>query len=232
MNRHSLLTLLAAPLLIAPAALTPAFAAPAAVPAAASCELVAIGEDSYTLVLEGFAPGQSVTINGPRTNQRVQVGQEGSLQQDDARYGKYSVGFKTGGSGHGNRIGCLTPPRGKHDGGGGKGNVQVTKVEVFTLTKPGTVVDCTKPIKAEFDGKISGTGKGDVRYFWTFASSADPIQSGKVTFAPGTESHSLFVAVPLSVVNNGSPSGFVTLHVPSANMTARSDQVTLTCAKP
>ncbi|MGO4462915.1 hypothetical protein AB4039_37395 [Streptomyces sp. M-16] len=48
MNRHRLLTLLAAPLLASPAA-TPAFAAPAAAPpAAASCELVATGEGGDT----------------------------------------------------------------------------------------------------------------------------------------------------------------------------------------
>jgi hypothetical protein len=233
MNRHHLLTLLAAPLLTSAVTLTPALAAP---PAAASCELVATGEGqdtSYTLVLEGFAPDQSVTINGPRTSQRTQVGEEGALQQDDVRYGKYSVGFKKEGSGHGSRISCLTPPRQKQDHSGKQGKVQVTKVEVFTQTKPGTVVDCSKPNKAEFDGKISGTGKGDVSYFWTFASSSDPIDPGKATFTAGTESVSLLEVVELSpTVNGASQSVFVTLHVPSANLTARSDQVTLTCAKP
>ncbi|MFB0629778.1 hypothetical protein [Streptomyces sp. AB3(2024)] len=239
MNRHHLLTFLAAPLL-ASSAVTPAFAAPAAAPpAAASCELVATGEGgdtSYTLVLEGFAPNQSVTINGPRTSRPIQIGAEGSLQQDNARYGRYSVSFKeTGsGSGQGNRIGCLTPPRQKQDHGGGKqGKVQVTQVSVTTLSKSGTAVDCSKPNKAEFDGKISGTGKGDVPYFWTFASSSDPIETGKAHFDPGIQSVSLFKAVDLPPTVNGDPqSGFVTLHVPSANLTARSDQVTFTCAKP
>ncbi|MET8754774.1 hypothetical protein ABZW32_32465 [Streptomyces sp. NPDC004667] len=235
MNRHRLLTLLAAPLLAAPA-VTPAFAAPApaapaAAPAAASCELVATGEGgdtSYTLVLEGFDPGRSVTVNGPRGSRHVQIGAEGSLQQDNARYGRYSVAFK------GNRIDCLTPPRQKPDRGGGKqGKVQVTKVEITTLSKSGTAVDCSKPNRAEFDGRISGTGKGDVPYFWTFASSSDPIETGKAHFDPGIQSVSLFKAVDLPPTVNGDPqSGFVTLHVPSANLTARSDQVTFTCAKP
>lgn len=236
MNRHRLLTLLAAPLLTSAVTLTPALAAPpAAAPGAASCELVATGEGqgtSYTLVLEGFAPNQSVTINGPRTSQRTQVGEEGALQQDDVRYGKYSVGFKKEGSGHGSRISCLTPPRQKQDHSGKQGKVQVTKVEVLTLTKPGTVVDCTKPLKAEFDGKISGTGNGDVRYFWTFLSTTEPVQPGTVTFTPGIESHSLLVVVPVTLAGGGNPvTAFVTLHVPSANMTARSDDVTLVCAK-
>ncbi|MFE2152423.1 hypothetical protein ACFXAO_20590 [Streptomyces lavendulae] len=235
MNRHHLLTLLAAPLL-ASSAVTPALAAPAAAPqaappAAASCELVATGEGgdtSYTLVLEGFDPGQSVTVNGPRGSRRTLIGDEGSLQQDNARYGKYSVTLK------GERIGCLTPPRQNPDRGGGKqGRVQVTKVEVTTLSKSGTKVDCSKPNKAEFDGRISGTGKGDVPYFWTFASSSDPIATGKAHFDPGIQSVSLFQAVDLPPTVNGvSPSGFVTLHVPSANLTARSDQVTFTCTTP
>lgn len=239
MNRHHLLTLLAAPLL-ASSAVTPALAAPAAspqaspqaaAPAAASCELVATGEGgdtSYTLVLEGFDPGQSVTVNGPRGSRHTRIGDEGSLQQDNARYGRYSVAFK------GNRIGCLTPPRQKPDHDGGKqGKVQVTKVEVMTSSKSGTKVDCSKPNKAEFDGRISGTGKGDVPYFWTFASSSDPIETGKAHFAPGTQSVSLLKVVDLPPTVNGvSPSGYVTLHVPSANLTARSDQVTFTCTTP
>lgn len=111
--------------------------------------------------------------------------------------------------------------------------MQVTRVSVATLTKPGTTVDCSKPNRAEFDGKISGTGKGDVPYFWTFASGSDPIGSGKAHFDPGIESVSLFKVVDLPPTVNGDPQiGFVTLHVPSANLTGRSDPVTLTCAKP
>lgn len=111
--------------------------------------------------------------------------------------------------------------------------MRVTQLSVATLTEPGTTVDCSQPNKAEFDGKISGTGKGDVPSFWTFASSSDPIESGRAHFDPGTESVSLLKVVDLQPTVNGAPqSGFVTLHVPSANLTARSDQVTLTCAKP
>ncbi|MFF5702869.1 hypothetical protein ACFY7H_10245 [Streptomyces sp. NPDC012794] len=229
MNQHRFLTLLAAPLLASSAVLTPASAAPAAAPAVGSCELVATGEGkdtSYDLVLEGFEPDQSVTINGPRTNQRARVDDEGALDKHDVRYGKYTVSSK------GSRIGCTTPPRGQQDGGE-QGKVKVTKVEVVTLTKPGTVVDCSKPSRAEFDGRITGTGKGDVDYYWTFASSADPYAKGKAHFEPGIQSHSLLKVVNLPATVNGvSPSVFMTLHVPSAGLSARSDQVTLTCAKP
>ncbi|MEU9038179.1 hypothetical protein AB0D45_25205 [Streptomyces sp. NPDC048352] len=227
--KHRHLTLLAAPLLISAATLTPAFAAPAALPAA-SCELVATGEGrntSYTLVLEGFEPGQSVTIKGPRTDQRTRVGDEGTLDKQGVRYGKYTVNSK------GNRIGCITPARGEHDGGGKQGKVKVTKVEVVTLTKPGTVVDCSKPNKAAFDGRITGTGKGDVDYYWTYASSSEPFAKGTAHFDAGTQGVSLLKVVELSpTVNGASQSVFMTLHVPSANLSARSDQVTLTCAKP
>ncbi|WP_405980938.1 hypothetical protein [Streptomyces sp. NBC_00158] len=229
MNRHRHLTLLAAPLLIlSPAAVALAPPAAAAPRPAASCELVATGEGGsgpYTLVLEGFEPNQSVTINGPHTSQRTRVGDEGTLDKQGVGYGKYSVNTK------GKRTGCLTPPREKHDGGGKQGKVQVTKVEVLTLTKPGTVVDCTKPSRAEFDGKITGSGNGKVPYYWTYASSSDPFGSGTATFTPGISSVSLLKVVNLSPTVNGvSPTVFVTLH--AGNQTARSDQVTLTCAKP
>ncbi|MEU8778665.1 hypothetical protein [Streptomyces sp. NPDC048606] len=236
MNRHRHLPLLAATLLVPALTLTPAFAAPAAPTAptapalpTASCELVATGEGGsgpYTLVLEGFAPNQSVTIKGPRTDQRTRVGAEGTLDRRDVRHGQYVVTAK------GERVTCLTPPR-DQQGGGKQGKVRVTKVEVLSLTKPGTVVDCSKPTRAEFDGKISGTGKGEVRYHWTYASSSDPIDAGTATFAPGIESVSLLKVVTFPPSVNGvSPSVFVTLHVPSANMTARSAQITLTCATP
>ncbi|AZM88922.1 MULTISPECIES: hypothetical protein [Streptomyces] len=226
MIRHRNLTLLAVPLLLSPAAALASPAAAAPLPAA-SCELVATGEGGsgpYTLVLEGFEPNQSVTIKGPQGSQRTRVGAEGTLDRQGARYGQYTVTAK------GKRTGCLTPPRQQPDGGK-QGKVQVTKVEVFTLTKPGTVVDCTKPSRAEFDGKITGSGNGKVPYYWTYASSSEPYASGTATFGPGVESVSLLKVVPLSPTVNGvSPSVFVTLHV--GNMSARSDQVTLTCAKP
>ncbi|MFJ3877959.1 hypothetical protein ACIPW5_10910 [Streptomyces sp. NPDC090077] len=229
MIRHRHLTLLAAPLLLSSAAVAFASPAPAAPRPAASCELVASGEGGggpYTLVLEGFEPNQSVTINGPHTSRRTRVGDEGTLDQQGVGYGKYSVTSK------GKRTGCLTPPGGKHDGGGKQGKVQVTKVEVVTLTAQGTVVDCTKPSKVLFDGKITGTGVGEVPYFWTFASSPDVLSRGKAVFTPGTTGASVLLATEFVSVNGNPPNAFVTLHVPSANMNAQSATLTLTCAKP
>ncbi|MDK9498288.1 hypothetical protein QEZ40_003239 [Streptomyces katrae] len=227
MIRHRHLTLLAVPLLLSPAAAALASPASAAPLPAAACELVATGEGGsgpYTLVLEGFEPNQSVTINGPQGSRHTRVGDEGTLDKQGVRYGQYSVNAK------GKRTTCLTPPREK-PGGGKQGKVQVTKVEVFTLTKPGTVVDCSKPSRAEFDGKITGSGNGKVPYYWTFASSSDPYGSGTATFGPGVASVSLLKVIDFPPSANGvSPSVFVTLHV--GDMSARSDQVTLTCAKP
>ncbi|MCX4822646.1 hypothetical protein OG883_22650 [Streptomyces sp. NBC_01142] len=248
MNWHRSLMLLAAPLFASSVALTPALAAPVASAGAGAasaarpalfCELVPSesgepdGDTTYDLLLSGFAPRQSVKIEGPRTNFQARVDDQGKSDEKDVRYGKYSVSYKESGAKQGKRIGCVTPPREKP--GGGKQKVKVTKVEVITLTKPGTVVDCTKPNKVEFDGKITGVGKGDVDYHWTFASSADPVDAGKVTFTLGTtQSHSILrvVEVPRAGNPTNSLSVFTTLHVPSQNLSARSEQVQLTCAKP
>ncbi|MFK0044163.1 hypothetical protein ACIQU4_08645 [Streptomyces sp. NPDC090741] len=234
--------LLAAPVLASSVALTPAFAAqgrtagPAAAraPMAPSCELTPGsgggnpgGNMRYDLHLRGFAPNQSVRVEG-NSSFRTTVDGAGSLDRPGVRYGTYGVGYREGGSKQGKRVACVTPPREKP--GSGKGNVQVTKVEVLTLTKSGTTVDCTKPPKLEFDGKITGTGQGKVRYFWTYASSADPISSGTAAFNPGTTSVSLLKVVEGSVMaNTKTVSAFVTLHVPEFNMTARSENVNVTC---
>ncbi|MER7463009.1 hypothetical protein [Streptomyces sp. NPDC097981] len=242
-NRHRGFLLLAAPLLASSVALTPAFAAqgrPAEAEAAPggpapSCELVASGTGQpggaprYDLRLSGFPANQSVRVESKTSSFRTTVDDQGGLTRQGVRYGMYTVSYRDSEMKQGKHVSCVTPPRQK----GGKGNVQVTKVEVINLTKSGGVVDCTKPAKVEFDGKITGSGQGDVRYYWTYASSADPLSSGSVTFTPGVTSHSIFNAVEISPqVNVSTVSVFVTLHVPDQNMSGRSEQVTLTCAKP
>lgn len=239
LNGHRLLTLLAAPLLVSSVALTPAFAAQsrtvAAAPASPSCKLVPDGtgepggDRGYDLRLSGFPANQSVRVGGPSSFKTTVDGQ-GDLERQDVRYGKYNVSYKDPGGNQSKRVGCTTP---REKPGSGKQDVKVTNVQVKTLTKPGTVVDCTKSNKAEFDGVITATGQGKVDYYWTYASSADPHSSGSVTFTPGTTSHSLLKVVDVSgMVNVTSVSVFVTLHVPDQNMSARSEQVVLTCAKP
>ncbi|KOU13789.1 hypothetical protein ADK52_38110 [Streptomyces sp. WM6372] len=241
--RYRGLVLLAAPLLASSVALTPAFAAQgrtaaagaARAPVAPSCELTPGSGggkpgDSlrYDLHLSGFAPNQSVRVEG-KSSFRTTVDGAGSLDRQGVRYGTYGVSYRESGSQQGKHVSCTTPPR-EQKPGSGKGSVQVTKVEVLTLTKSGSTVDCTKPPKLEFDGKITGTGQGKVRYFWTYASSADPISSGTAEFTPGTTSVSLFKVVEGSVMaNTKTVSAFVTLHVPDFNMTARSENVQVTC---
>ncbi|MFE2143073.1 hypothetical protein ACFXA3_15245 [Streptomyces sp. NPDC059456] len=231
-NRHRGPALLAASLLASSVALSPAFAAPSAAaraPLAPSCELVPGAKQRYDLHLSGFPAHQSVRIQG-KSSFRTVVDGQGELSRQGLRYGPYSVDYRMSGSQKTWHVTCSTPPREKP--GGGKGNVKVTKVEVLTLTKNGSVVDCTKPPRLEFDGKISATGQGKVRYYWTYASSADPIDPGTARFTPGTTSVSLLKVVNGSVMaNTTTVSAYVTLHVPDQNMSARSDQVTVTCAK-
>ncbi|MCY0950123.1 hypothetical protein [Streptomyces sp. H27-S2] len=116
--------------------------------------------------------------------------------------------------------------------GGGKGSVKVTKAEVVVLTPPGSVIDCSKGTTAEFDGKITATGPGKVRYYWTFASSSDPVSPGSADFAAGTGSRAVLHVVKVPGQANASTvSTFVTLHLPDQKMSARSAQVTFTCEK-
>ncbi|MEU9717316.1 hypothetical protein [Streptomyces sp. NPDC047976] len=231
MIRHRHLTLLAVPLLLSPAAAALASPASAAPLRAASCELVAAGEGGsgpYTLVLEGFEPNQSVTINGPQGSQRTRVGDDGTLDKQGVRYGQYNVNAK------GKRTACLTPPREKPDGGGKQGKVRITKAEVVVLTKQGTPVDCSQGAmsRVEFDGKLTGTGKGKVPYFWTLISSNDRIAQGTAEFTGGTLTHSLLVVTNFFSVGGSPPTGYVTLHVPSAGITVKSPELTLSCIKP
>lgn len=232
MNRHRRLTLLAAPLLVSSVALAPVFAAPAASAArpAPFCELIP-GEDdedgdvTYDLVLSGFAPRQSVKIEGPRTNFQARVDDLGEFDREDVPYGRYRVGFKENGAKHDKRIGCVTPPKHK-PGDGSKGDVKVTSVRVIPLTTQ-TVVDCTKPMRAEFDGKINVTGTGRVDYHWTHQSSADPLAAGSHDFKPGNVSHSVLHVVEVQPGNNLLI--VATLH---AQGVSRGQAIQLTCAKP
>ncbi|MEV8532086.1 hypothetical protein [Streptomyces sp. NPDC051211] len=237
--------LLTAPLLASSVALTPAFAAQGrtAEAGAASargpaplCELVPHrtgqpGQASgYDLLLRGFAPNQSVRVEGPKTALRTTVDDQGQLERQNVRYGTYSVSYKEEGAQKDKRLRCSAPPR-KQDGG--KQKIKVTKVEVLTIDKPATPVDCTKPQKVAFDGKITAVGHGKVPYYWTFASSAEPFATGSVTFEPGTTGHSILKVVEVPGTTNPTTSldVFMTLHVPDHELSARSEQVKLPCAK-
>ncbi|MDX2389149.1 hypothetical protein NJL88_03405 [Streptomyces sp. DK15] len=242
-NRRRCLVLLAAPLLASSVALTPALAAhgstatePGAAPVAPSCQLLPggnrgpAGGASYKLHLGGFPANQAVRIEGPKTSLQVKVNAKGVLDRPGLSHGAYGVSYKVAGSQQTKRVTCATAPAQKP--GGGKQDVRVTKVEVVILTPAGTVIDCAKPTTAEFDGKITATGTGKVRYYWTFASSSTPVSPGSVDFAPPITGHALLHVVEVPPQPNASTvSTFVTLHLPDQKQSARSGQVTFTCEK-
>ncbi|MET9605194.1 hypothetical protein ABZZ17_09015 [Streptomyces sp. NPDC006512] len=233
-NRHRFLLLLTAPLLASSVALTPAVAAqarpaepPAAAPAAPSCQLVPGGSGNpagaavYKLHLGGFPANQSVRVEGPKTSFQAKANGKGELDRQGLPHGTYKVSYQ------GKRVTCATPPAQKP---GGKQDVKVSKVEVVILTPAGTAIDCSKPTTAEFDGKITATGPGKVRFYWTFASSSDPVSPGSVDFPAGTKTERLLHVVEVSPQANAPTiSTFVTLHLPDQKMSARSGQVTFTC---
>lgn len=238
MKRRSRLVFLA-PLLASSVAAAPAFAvaaaqpsagAPAALPAAGSCLLIARGPGvtTYDLQLNNFPADQSVKIEGPRTNLRVTVDNLGSFSKPNVPYGRYSVTFKEPGTTSSQHVRCQTPPREKT--GSGKGNVQVTLVEVEDKT-PATAVDCAKENQVIFEGKIHGTGKGKVNYYWTQQSSQDPVEPGTVEFNGQTEVASVrrVVVVPPNVLERT-----IATDLHAQNMTSARLEVKLTCtnAKP
>ncbi|MEC4576471.1 hypothetical protein [Streptomyces virginiae] len=241
-NRHRRLLLLAAPLLASAVGLTPAFAAqarparPGTASAAATCELLVAGSGKpggdarYKLHLGGFPANQAVRVDGPKTSFRATVNGKGQLDRQGMRHGAYTVTYKAAGTKHDVRLTCAAAPVDKT--GSGKQGVKVSKVEVVVLTPPGTVIDCAEPTTAEFDGKITATGPGKVRFHWTFGTSSKPVSPGSADFAAGTTTQALLhVADVPARPNAATVSVYVTLHLPDQKMSARSGPVTFTCQK-
>ncbi|MFF8258916.1 hypothetical protein [Streptomyces virginiae] len=241
-DRHRRLLLLAAPFLAAAVALTPAFAAharpaePGTAPPAAACELVAGasgkpgGDARHQLHLGGFPANQAVRVDGPKTSFRATVDGKGQLDRQGLRHGAYTVTYKADGSRQDVRVTCAAAPADKT--GSGKRSVKVSKVEVVVLTPPGTVIDCAEPTTAEFDGMITATGPGRVRFHWTFGTSSEPVSPGSADFASGTTTQALLhVAGVPARPSAATVSVYVTLHLPDQKMSARSGPVTFTCQK-
>ncbi|MER7732703.1 hypothetical protein ABTX80_17630 [Streptomyces erythrochromogenes] len=240
-NRHRRLLLLAAPLLASAVGITPAFAAqgrpqaePGAAPAAASCRLVVSGSGKpgadarYTLRLGGFPAKQAVRVDGPKTSFRATVNGKGELDRQGLKHGAYRVTYKARGSQKDATVTCAVPPADKQ--GGGKQSVKVGKVEVVVLTPPGTAVDCTKPTTAEFDGKITATGPGKVRFHWTLDGGSKPVSPGTADFPAGTTTQALLHVADVPAKPNASTvTVHATLHLPDQKMSARSGPVTFTC---
>ncbi|MFD5619648.1 hypothetical protein [Streptomyces yangpuensis] len=249
-DRHRRILLLAAPFLASAVGLGPAFAAQAqahapaqgrppartaAVPAAPVCELVVGGgrpggDARGRLHLGGFPANGAVRVDGPKTSFTATVNGKGELDRQGVSPGAYRVTYRAPGSQQAVRVTCAVAPADRR--GGGKQTVKVTKVEVVVLTPPGTVVDCARPTTAEFDGKITATGPGRVRFHWTSGAGSGPVSPGSADFPAGTGTQVLLHVADVPARPNASTMTVsVTLHLPDQKMSARSGPVTFTCEK-
>ncbi|MFI5639510.1 hypothetical protein ACIA8H_19120 [Streptomyces goshikiensis] len=111
--------------------------------------------------------------------------------------------------------------------------VKVTKVEVVTLLKPGETVVCNgTPVAMAFDGKITATGPGTVRYHWTVNTSRARVSPGSFAFGAGTSTKVALQVVDMPAPKNAKAvTGYVTLHLPDQKKSVRSQQVTFPCKK-
>ncbi|WP_028801191.1 hypothetical protein [Streptomyces sp. 142MFCol3.1] len=116
---------------------------------------------------------------------------------------------------------------------GGKQAVKVTKVEVVTLLKSGERVECNgAPVAMAFDGKITATGPGAVRYYWTVNTSRARVSPGSLAFGGGTSTKVVLQVVDVPAPRNAKAvTGYVTLHLPDQKKSVRSAQVTFPCKK-
>ncbi|MGW2269764.1 hypothetical protein [Streptomyces yangpuensis] len=248
-DRHRRLLLLAAPFLASAVGIGPAFAArapapaqtqerpaaePAAAPEAPVCELIAGGGPGgaarHRLHLGGFPANRAVRVDGPKTSFTATVNGKGELDRPGVSPGGYRVTYQARGSRQAVRLTCAVPPADQR--GGGRQAVRVTKVEVVVLTPPGTAVDCARPTTAEFDGKITATGPGKVRFHWTFGAGPAPVSPGSADFPAGTSTQALLHVADVPPRPNATTmTVFVTLHLPDQKMSARSGPVAFTCEK-
>ncbi|MCC0093707.1 hypothetical protein K7B10_02655 [Streptomyces flavotricini] len=172
MNRHARYALLT-PLLACSVALPPTMAAQAApvahvpatlgaAPQAATCKLeVAEGTDpvEFDLSLAGFKPGSQVRVTGPENFTRT-VNQQGSVTEQDVKKGTYTV--KTGGKNHSQTVNCTKPARVP-----ASAKARITDVDITGASTATPKVDCSQPQNVKFEGKLTGTGSGDVTYIWS-----------------------------------------------------------------
>ncbi|WP_438309729.1 hypothetical protein ACSHWO_01690 [Streptomyces sp. HUAS TT3] len=116
---------------------------------------------------------------------------------------------------------------------GVKQAVKVTKVEVVTLLKSGEAVECNgTPVAMAFDGKVTATGPGTVRYHWTVNASRARVSPGSFTFGAGTSTKVVLQVVDMPAPRNAKAvTGYVTLHLPDQKKSVRSEQVTFPCKK-
>ncbi|MFD7788876.1 hypothetical protein ACFV4Q_38220 [Streptomyces nojiriensis] len=116
---------------------------------------------------------------------------------------------------------------------GVKQAVKVTKVEVVTLLKPGETVECNgTPVAMAFDGKVTATGPGTVRYHWTVNAGRARVSPGTFAFGVGTSTKVALQVVDMPAPKNAKAvTGYATLHLPDQKKSVRSEQVTFPCKK-
>lgn len=116
---------------------------------------------------------------------------------------------------------------------GVKQAVKVTKVEVVSLLKSGETVECNgTPVAMAFDGKITATGPGTVRYHWTVNAGRARLSPGSFAFGAGTSTKVVLQVVDMPAPRNAKAvTGYVTLHLPDQKKSVRSEQVTFPCKK-
>ncbi|MHA5054785.1 hypothetical protein [Streptomyces sp. SD15] len=198
MNRHRRYALLA-PLLVSSVALPPTTAAQAApadrppaalsAPAGPSCKLeVAPGTKpvEFDLVLTGFKAGERVQIEGPKRFTGVINGQ-GKFDEENVPRGNYTV--ITGNKKTRNRIACEKPPRTP-----AAPALDVTDADAKAIAPTGPV-DCAKPQDVKFQGTLTGTGTGTVKYVWNGPNGKQSAPSVEFT-QPSTNTTVFTVTAP------------------------------------
>ncbi|MDX2391854.1 MULTISPECIES: hypothetical protein [unclassified Streptomyces] len=218
MNRRARYALIA-PLLVTALAAPPALAAAAApvqgqpaalaAPLQPSCKLVAAPGTNpleFDLVLTGFGPRQNVNISGPERFTRT-VSQQGAFTEQDVAKGTYTA--SVGQNRNRVSVACEKPAR-----------VPVTTpVDIsdadVTPANPGAV-NCANPTPISFQGTLSGTGAGTVKYQWEERGGSGKISQPTVDFkAPSTKTVSFTVtAPPRAAANAPAPTVTVQLSVP------------------
>ncbi|WP_405758889.1 hypothetical protein [Streptomyces sp. NBC_00073] len=168
MNRHVRYALLT-PLLVSSVALPPAMAAraspvdraPTALGAApqAACKLeVAAGTDpvEFDLVLTEFKPGAQVKVTGPEKFSRT-VDNAGSFTEQDVKKGTYTVKVNQGRNHNQLTVNCAKPARVPPTA-----KAHISDVDITGASTATPKVDCSQPQDVKFEGKLTGTGTGDV----------------------------------------------------------------------
>ncbi|MER7465402.1 hypothetical protein [Streptomyces sp. NPDC097981] len=236
MNRHARYALLT-PLLASSIALPPTMAAQAspvdrapaalsAAPQAASCKLVVAPNTNpaeFDLVLDGFRGGALVKVTGPENFNRT-VDQQGSFTEEDVKKGTYTV--KVSQKKHNQlTVNCTKPPRVP-----ATAKAHITDVDITGASTATAAVDCSKPQDVKFEGKLTGTGTGQVPVLWS--SSQGKRSTPVVNFTAPTTAVPVFVTKSAARAKATDPAPRVTAFLEDTTTSSGANDsltFTLTC---